>query len=168
MTESARRKTRNRPTKRGRELSDRPLTGLDPVGKGGGVESALLEPTPEGRKTQRLCERALLNTGFEVDQETQRDLVTAMAEIAFDAAKYDARRRTQAALTLLKFQAMRVEELHTLERLRLQESIGRGDSPLVQFNNVDLRSAVLAMQQDPEYVDYLNQKAVDAARREAE
>ena len=167
MTESARRKTRNRPTKRVRELSDRTPLNPETRGDGGIIAASVLEATPDGQKSQRLAERALLNEGFQVDPEIQRDLVAAMAEIAFDGENYDARRRNQAALTLGMFQKMRLAELEKREELRLREmAIGRGDLALMTVNNnhVDFRAAAIKLQQDPAYIDWLNQQAIDAAR----
>ena len=149
---------------RQRALHDSPAVEPKPAGVGGAIAASVLEQTPDGQKTQRLAERALLNSGFEVSPDIQRGLVTSMAQVALDA-KYDARRRTQAALTLAKFQNMRTAELHDRERLRLQqESLGKGSQTMVQVNTVnqfDVRAAVADLRRDQAYVDYVRNRALE-------
>lgn len=152
---------------RQRELSDRPSVEPRKVGVGGSVAEAMLSPSIEGMKDQRLCERALLNESFEISPAIQRGLVSAMAQVALDAEKYDARRRNQAALTLAKFQTMRVAELEKREEFRLREkAIDKGEMPvhITNVGSVGVRETIQAMQQDPDYVDYLNSQSGKAAR----
>ena len=142
----------------------RPKQAPKSTGKGEVVATTMLATTTEAQYDQRLAERALLNSGFEVSPDIQRGLVTSMAQVALDA-KYDARRRTQAALTLAKFQNMRTAELHDRERLRLQqESLRTSGSPMVQVNTVnqfDVRAAVADLRRDQAYVDYVRNRALE-------
>ncbi len=88
------------------------LSDADDMGAGGCslMEWTRLDAT--GRKAQRLAQRALLTEGFNVPEDIQRDLVKAMSQIVLSDA-YDARRRTQAANTLVKFQRLRLAELES-------------------------------------------------------
>lgn len=112
---------------------------LDSGGEGGGVP-----------KWERVLERRAVNSGWIISQKRRATLISKM----YDTIEGEStpRDRIAAARVVVAADSLNVQrEKNDEPEHHVHEHTGR----------IDIRATVIEMQQDPDYVDYLNQRAIE-------